>query len=132
MCISLSRIYIYIYIYCHPQTYCFVRLHIFSGARLARCLKLGSNPAQIYTTQSKRELPLLGNYKALCSSFRLFKLFPYRIPECSISLKSFRVNRNKDEFYFFLNNLVRITLLLALLVSISFFLLSFYMQKNVY
>ena len=35
-------LYIYIYIYSHPQKDCFVVSHLFSVARHARCLKLGS------------------------------------------------------------------------------------------
>ena len=41
-------IYIYIYIYSHPHIECFVVLQVFSVARHARCLKLGSKPGWLY------------------------------------------------------------------------------------
>ena len=42
--LSCNHLYSYIYIYCHPQTDCFVQSELFSVARQARFLKLGSKP----------------------------------------------------------------------------------------
>ena len=49
-------IYIYIYIYYHPQIDCFVVSQLFSGARHAGRLKLGSKPAQLYVRLRIRAL----------------------------------------------------------------------------
>ena len=83
-----------IYIYCHPHTDCFVKSQPFSVARHVGRLKLGSKSTQLYVRLSITPLSQQtnhvssGNYKALCSSFRLFTFLPNRIPECSISSKS--------------------------------------------
>ena len=53
--LSLS-ISVYIYIYSHPQTDCFVLLELFSVARHAGRLKLGSKPVQLYVSPSIRPL----------------------------------------------------------------------------
>ena len=42
--LALDNIYIYIYIYCHPQSDSFVVSQLFSVARHAGRLKLGSKP----------------------------------------------------------------------------------------
>ena len=82
------NIYLYIYVcvcvcvWCHPQTDSFVVSQLFSVARHAGRFKLGLKPAQLYvrlsiiplSQQSARQL---GNYKALCSSFRL--TYPLRV-----------------------------------------------------
>ena len=47
VCIYSIYIYIYIYIYSHPQTDCFVVSQLFSVARHAERLKLGSKPTQL-------------------------------------------------------------------------------------
>ena len=62
---------------CHPQTDCLVISQLFSEARHVRPFKLGLK-GQLYVRLSI--VPLsptddprqVGNYKALCSSFRLF------------------------------------------------------------
>ena len=88
----------YIYIYCHLEIDCFVVSQLYSVARHVRHLKLGLKSTQLYvrlTAQPTSEPHQLGNYKALCSSIRLFTFLPYWIPECSIHLKSFRFGWTK-------------------------------------
>ena len=67
-------------------------------ARHGGRLKLRSKPVQLYVRLCIRPLGLqayhvgLGNYKVLCTTAAAFvclQLTPYRIPECSISSKSF-------------------------------------------
>ena len=63
--------------YSHPQTDCFVVLQLFSASRRVGNLNLRSKPAQLYVRLS--EPRQLGNYKALCSRFRLFTF--YTLPD---------------------------------------------------
>ena len=67
-------IYIYIYIYCHQQTHWFIVSQLFSVARRIKRFKLGLKPAQLYA-QPPVGIRQLGNYKALCCSFRLFTFY---------------------------------------------------------
>ena len=90
-------IYIYIYIYCHPQTDCFVVSQLFSVARYVGHLKLGPKPAQLYIRLNIRPLGKqvyhvgkgIIRYYVATAAFVCLHFIPYRIPECSIHLKSF-------------------------------------------
>ena len=81
----------------HPQTDYFVVTQLFNVIRHLWYFKLGLKPAQVYVRLSI--IPLshqsnkhhLGNYKALCSSFR-FYILPFRLPKCTIYSKSFTLH----------------------------------------
>ena len=88
--------YIFImYVYCHPHTHCFVVSQRISVARHVGCLKLGSKPAQIYVRLSTTPLSQQVNHvssviiRHYVVAFVCLHFFYYRIPECSILLKSF-------------------------------------------
>ena len=68
-----SSVYIYLYIYCHPQRDCFVLSELFSVARQARFLKVGSKPGwlkrQDSTTLPRGDQRKRRKLKRLCITF---------------------------------------------------------------
>ena len=96
VCVPLYT-YIYIYIYSHLETECFVVSQLFSVPRLIGRLKLGSKPAQLYVRLRIRPLGqqayhvILGILRYQVVAFVCLHFISYRIPECTIRLKTFEL-----------------------------------------
>ena len=70
-----------IYIYCHQQTDCFVVSQLFSVARHARCLKLGSKFCRLYVSRisNPRAIVSLSVSEGIFSYIFIY-IYAYRLP----------------------------------------------------